>query len=160
MANSVVKFSWEDVEKNIEILAGKIKKDGFDADYIIGITKGGLVPLGLLVAKLDVDKILTVSATSYEKNEQKNLEITYLPDVNLSGMKILLVDEIADTGETLKKVSQAILDKYNVSQLKTATLIVNGNNCNYLPDFFASSVKDWIVFPWNKEEFPEYFTNV
>lgn len=157
MENEIVKFTWQDVEKNIEKLADKIKKDGFEADYIIGITTGGLIPLGLLVEKLGVHKILTVSAKSYEKDKQKELSITYLPEVDLSGMKILLVDEIADTGITLNKVSQAILNKYNVVELKTASLVINNRNCNFLPDFFAASVDSWAIFPWNKDEFPEYF---
>jgi len=158
MENTIVKLSWEDVEKNIEKLADKIKTDGFKADYIIGIMTGGLIPLGLLVKKLNMDKILTVSAGSYEKNKQKELAITYLPEVDLSGMKILLVDDIADTGITLNKVSQAIICKYNVGELKTASLAMNKRNCNFFPDFFAISVDKWVIFSWNKEEFPEYFT--
>lgn len=153
----VIKISWNEVEQAVENIAGQIKKDGFEADYIIGITTGGIVPLGLLVKELKMEKILTVSARSYEKEKQGNLDITYLPEVNLEGMRILLVDEIADTGETLRQVSQAITARYDVGEIKTASLVVNKKNCNFLPNYFALPVDKWVVFPWDKEEFPEYF---
>ena len=135
------------------------KASGFKPDYIIGITTGGLIPLYFLVKKLNIDNILTVSASSYEKEKQKELEITYLPDKDLSNKKVLLVDEIVETGVSLKGVSDALIKRCNIGELKTATLAVNEDKCKFFPDFYVMSVYgEWLVFPWEKEDFPEYFS--
>lgn len=152
------KLSWEDIEKITDDLADKIKEVGFEVDYLIGITTGGLIPLYFLAKKLNIKNILTISASSYEKDQQKELKITYLPEVDLSGKKVLLIDEIAETGESLKQISEAVLNKYNPSELKIATLGVNTDKCKFYPDFYIIEEKgEWVVFPWEKEDFPEYF---
>ena len=78
-------------------LAAKVKESDFAPDYIIGITTGGLIPLYFLSKKLDVENILTISASSYHKEEKGDLRVTYLPNVDLKDKKILLVDEIVET---------------------------------------------------------------
>lgn len=154
------KLSWDDVEKITDELADKIKTSNFKPDYIIGITTGGLIPLYFLAKKLDdMDNILTVSATSYDKDRKKNLRILYLPKVDLSNKKVLLVDEIAETGDTLKAISEILINQYKVGELKTVTLGVNKDKCKFYPDFYIVEEKgEWLVFPWEKEDFPEYFS--
>jgi hypoxanthine phosphoribosyltransferase len=154
----MTKLSWEDIDRITDELAIEIKDSGFVPDYIVGITTGGLIPLYFLVKKLDIDAILTLSATSYHKEEKGDLNITYLPDIDLTGKKILLVDEIVETGDTLKTISEAVSNKYNVAEIKTVVLAMNTEKCKYQPDYYSVEAKDWVVFPWEKGEFPEYFT--
>ncbi len=152
------KLSWEDVEKITDELAEKIKVNGFRPDYLIGITTGGLIPLYFLAKKLGIDDIITVSASSYEKGKQKELKIIYLPEIDLNGKKLLLVDEITETGTSLKGIVDAAIEKYQPAELKTATLGVNTDKCKFYPDFYIVTEKgEWIVFPWEKDDFPEYF---
>lgn len=152
------KLSWEEVNKITDELATKIKESGFKPDYIVGITTGGLIPLYFLAKKLDdIDNILTVTATSYDKDRKKDLRILYLPEIDLSGKKILLVDEIAETGDTLKALSEIFSTKYKVGELKTVVLGVNTDKCRFYPDFYIVEEKgQWVVFPWEKDDFPEY----
>ena len=153
------KLTWEDIEKATDKISKKIKDIGFNPDYIIGITTGGLIPLYFLAKKLnDTDNVLTISATSYDKDRKKDLRIIYLPKVDLSGKKVLLVDEIVETGDTLKKISDILINEYKVGELKTATLGVNTDKCKFFPDFYSFEEKgEWVVFPWEKDDFPEYF---
>ncbi len=139
-------------------LATKIKTSGFKPDYIIGITTAGLIPLYFMARKLDnIRNILTVSVNSYDKDKRKNLEILYLPEIDLSNKKVLLVDEISGTGDTLKSVSNILVDKYKVGELKTVTLVVSKSS-KFYPDFYSlEDGSDWVVFPWDKHEFPEHF---
>lgn len=155
----MTKLSWDDVEKITDELASKIKASGFMPDYIIGITTGGLIPLYFLAKRLDCFlNILTISANSYDKDKKENLKILYLPEVDLSNKNILLVDEIAGTGGTLKEISSILIDKYEVGELKTVTLVVLKDS-QFYPDFYVlEEGGDWVVFPWDKHEFPEYFT--
>jgi len=153
------KLSWEQVEIALKKLGAKIKTSGFKPDYIIGITAGGLVPLYFLAKHLDIANILTVSTNSYERDKKGETVITYLPEIDLKGKKILLVDEIADTGESFKKMREAIVQKYTVGEIKTATIIVKKGVCAFEPDYWiAEKQNEWIVFPWEKEYFPEYFS--
>ena len=152
------KLSWEDIEEITDKLADKIKVSGFKPDYIVGITTGGLIPLYFLIKKLGIYNILTVSANSYEKDWQKELKISYLPEIDLTGKKLLFVDEITGTGTSLKGVLDAVVNKYKPGEIKTAALIVNTRKCKFYPDFYAVAEQgEWVVFPWEKGEFPEYF---
>jgi uncharacterized protein len=151
-------LSWDDVEKLVEVLAEKIKESGFEPDYLIGVTVGGLVPLTLVANEMGIKQVTTVTAGSYKKDEQGDLTISCLPEVDLEGKKILLIDEIADSGQTLREVSRLIVKKYKPALLQSA-VIVKKNNCPFEVDQFALETNDWVVFPWEKKEFPEFFTN-
>jgi len=142
--------SWKEIDTIAEKLVQKIKKGRFAPDYLIGITVGGLVPLALIAKKLDIRNTVTVSAVSYEGTKQKKLSITYLPKINLRNKKILLVDDIADTGNTLKEISRILIKRYGVKKVKTAVFVVNKNHCAYKPDFYVIEETRWIVFPWEK----------
>jgi len=156
----ITKISWDEIKKAVENIAEQIKKAEFEADYIIGIASGGIVPLGLLAKKMDIKNVLTVTARSYEEykdTKQSELVVSYLPKLDLKDKKILLVDELADSGETLKKLSLVMFEKYQPSELKTATLAINIKNCKFKPDFSAIPVESWLIAPWDKDEFPQYF---
>ncbi|MEI7621836.1 MAG: phosphoribosyltransferase family protein [Candidatus Moraniibacteriota bacterium] len=153
----ITKISWAEIENAIDDLATQIKQANFEADYIIGIASGGLVPLGLLAKKMNFKNVLTVTARSYQGETQGELEISYLPAIDLRGKKILLIDELADSGETLKKLSAVMVEHYQPSELRTATLVTNIKNCKFLPDFNGIEVDCWMVIPWDKTEFPQYF---
>ncbi|MDO8600252.1 MAG: phosphoribosyltransferase family protein [bacterium] len=152
------KLSWKQAEKLIEKLGGKIKKDRFKPDYIIGITTGGLIPLYFLAKQLDINNILTISASSYEKNKRKKkTTITYLPRINLKNQRVLLVDEVAETGKTLKKITKVVIKKYKPREIKTATIAIHQEKCAPKPNYWIIATREWLVFPWEKKDFPEYF---
>lgn len=152
------KLSWDDIENITDELADKIKTSGFVPDYIIGITIGGLIPLHFLAKKLGgTPNILTISVNSYNKDKKGSVNIRYMPEVDLSNKKVLLLDEIVGTGDTIKEVSAVLNDKYKVGELKTVSLVALKDS-NPHPDFYALEVDDdWVVFPWDKHEFPEHF---
>ncbi len=152
------KLTWQNIEEMTDELAAKIQASDFKPDYIIGITISGLIPLYFLARKLDnIRNILTISANSYEKDKQGDLRIIYLPEIDLSGKNVLLVDEISGTGSTLKEISNILINKYKVGRLKTATLVVLKDSHTY-PDYYSWEKGDgWVVFPWDKHEFPEHF---
>ncbi len=154
----MTKLTWEDIEKMTDELAEKIKASGFKPDYIIGLTTGGLIPLYFMVRKLENNRnFLTIAVNSYDKNKKGDMKVLYLPEIDLSNKKILLVDEIVGTGDSLIKVSDILLNEYKVGELKTTTLVVSKDS-KFYPDFYVLEEKgDWVVFPWDKKEFPEYF---
>src|SRR3989338_9053529 len=156
----MIKLTWEDIERTTDELVEKIKAVGFKPDYIIGLATGGLIPLYFLASKLENNRnILTISVNSYEKDKKGDLKISYLPKIDLSNKKILLVDDIAGTGDTLKEISNVLVNKYKVRKLKTVTIVALKDS-KFYPDWYGiEKHEDWIVFPWDKAEFPEYFKN-
>ncbi len=145
------KLSWEQVAELSKKLAETIKRSVFEPDYLIGITVGGLIPLGLLAEELDIRNILTVSVSSYDGKEQRELEVTYLPNIDLTGKKILLIDEVSETGQTLKYMAALLKEKYKPSELRTATLVTNTKESKFQPDFCALETEEWLIFPWEKD---------
>lgn len=150
-------LSWKDIDDITEELLKKIKASEFKPDYLVGITVGGLIPLGMLAKALDMNTVVTVSANSYEGQERRNLNITYLPSIDLTGKKVLLIDEIVESGETLRQISQILLDQYKASELKTAVFVINKDKCKFLPDFHIVETTEWIFFPWEKDLQPEEY---
>lgn len=144
-------LSWKDIEDSIERLACKVKASDFLPDYIAGITRGGLIPLYFLAKKLGIHNVLTVSAIHFDKEgKREDFSITYLPQINLKDKKVLLVDDIADSGVTLKGVSEAMLTKYKGIDLKTATIALDKTKSAFVPDYYVIEEKgDQIVFPWD-----------
>src|SRR3989344_2058100 len=140
----MTKLTWEDIEKMTDELALKIKDSGFNPAYIIGLTTGGLIPLYFMVRKLENNhKFLTIAVNSYKKDEKGELVISYLPQIDLSDKKILLVDEIVGTGDSLKEVSKILIDKYKIGELKTMTLVVLKDS-QFYPDFYnLNENSDW-----------------
>ena len=153
----ILKLSWEEIEQISHDLCKKIKSTEFVPDYLVGITTGGLIPLYFLSKELDNNNILTISASSYEKNNQGELTIKYIPEIDLRNKNVLLIDEISETGETLKKISEIVIEKYSPRELRTVTFGINETKCQFKPDFFGIEDDRWIVFPWEKKDFPEYF---
>lgn len=146
--------SWEDMWKLSKAVAGKIIESGYRPDVIVGIVRGGLVPAMNLSDMLGVYNILTVRVRHWgvtATREGKAVLDTPL-NVKLSGKKILLVDDLTDTGESFI-VSMNNLKTLNPAEVKTAALI-HKSSSSMRPDFYAEEVKEWkwIILPWNLTE--------
>lgn len=145
-------ISWKDVDKSVLKIVEMVKQSGFKPDYLVGIAVGGLIPVTLLAKKLKTHNVVTIQACSYEKQKQNKVKVINLPNINLKNKKILLVDEIADSGNTLKAVSTILVKEYGIKQIKTATLAINPEKCKFVPDFYTIKTDCWIVFPWEAKE--------
>ena len=144
-------LSWKQLERLVRKLASKIRESGWKPQCLIGITVGGIIPLALLADEFGTKNIATVSARSYSKKRQGKLRITSLPEIDLRGKRVLLVDEIADRGTSLKRISGIFMRRYKVRELRTAALVVNKKKCKHWPDYHVLETDKWIVFPWDNE---------
>jgi len=147
---SIVHVSWQDVESYSRTLAEKIKDSGFVPDMLIGIAVGGLVPLTLLVRDLGIRNVTTITARSYAGKEQRELMVSHIPHEGLSGKKILLVDEIVDSGKTFRLLADMLVKEHGVTQVKTAAFFINTKHCTTPPDYVAVETDQWIQFPWEE----------
>ena len=145
-----VNLSWRQVEQLSKKLAKNVRASGFKPQYLVGITVSGLFPVALVAKAFDTKDVAIVSARSYSERRQGKLKVTALPNIRLRGKRVLLVDEIADRGTTLKHISKILKNRYKVGEVRTAVLVVNKKNCETSPDFYMLEVDRWVVFPWDK----------
>ena len=143
-------ISWEEFHKLTRVLAERVEESGFVPDFLIGITSGGLVPLVLLGALFHTKNVTTISARSYTDKNRGELDIFAKPDVRLEGRRVLVVDEIADSGETLRQVIGLLTERYRATEVRSAVVVVNVKRNAYRPDYFVEETDRWVVFPWDE----------
>ena len=144
-----VDLSWNQVLEQIKELGLKIKKDNFKPDILIGMIRGGLVPTRMLSKELGCNDIycLRVRYVKKGKERTRNVRIIHGLNVDLTNNKVLIVDEIADSGETLRLVTDYI-KFFNPSEIKTAVIHLKETS-KFNPDYFLVKVNKWVNYPWD-----------
>ncbi len=147
-------YSWSQMWSFSEDLALKVRDSGYCPDYIIAITRGGLVPAVNLSDLLGVHDMGTLRVRHWSKTAEKDNKpsLTAGIDEDISGKNILVVDDLTDTGGSLKVAYEYVLG-LNPLEVKTATLF--HKVCSEIvPDYFAEQVDawKWIILPWNMVE--------
>ena len=152
-------ISWDYARELSEIVAEKIKKSGFKPDIIIAIIRGGLVPAMNLSDLLGIKDLLAIKVEHWGITATKSgkAELKVPLQTGIEGKSVLLVDDLTDTGESIK-VSLNHLRELNPAEIKTATLL-HKSQSEFKPDFYAGDRKEWkwIILPWNLNE---DFTNL
>jgi hypoxanthine phosphoribosyltransferase len=144
-----VTMSWHDVEKAVTALASKLERE-FQPDIIVGIARGGLIP-AVRLSHLLGDKLLRmIHIKLYKDINLKQEKPELLADVGELPSKVLVVDDVSDTGETLEFVLKHVREK-GAKEVKVATIAYKPGS-RVKPDYYVFETNKWIVFPW--EEMP------
>ena len=109
-----INLTWEDIKQDCKTLADSLSRENITC--IIGIANGGMIPATLLAKHLKVDKLLSANLKSYVDDKPRDgvhsetdvVKLITFPDFGAlrDEEKILIVDDLADTGMTLRKVKQ------------------------------------------------------
>lgn len=142
-------ITWDDTISMSMHLGKRILESGFNPDYLVGIARGGLVPLRILSDLFKNTNVLIVNVKLYKDIGERGEKVTFVQkvDIDLEGKKVLLVDDVADTGLTIKAVAEYIKENKKVSELKIATLHYKPWSA-IKPDYYMEEVTEWIVYPW------------
>jgi hypoxanthine phosphoribosyltransferase len=144
--------SWDKVYEMLINVALKIRNSGFKPDYIVGVSRGGWAPGRILSDLLDNNHTINIKIEFYigiGKTARKPIVTQPLTE-DVSNKTVLLVDDVSDTGESLKVALDHVLEK-GAAGVKTATVFYKPHSI-FKPDFFADSTSDWIIFPWERLE--------
>ncbi|KQC02918.1 MAG: hypothetical protein APR55_02160 [Methanolinea sp. SDB] len=131
-------------------LASLVRKSGYSPDLIVAIGRGGYVP-GRVVADLLLMDCLTsfkVEHWGVAAVRRGEAVVRYPLAVDIKGMKVLVIDDVTDTGDTLA-VSVEYLREFKPEVIMTGVL--QHKTCStFLPDYYAEMISDWhwIVYPW------------
>ncbi|MQY27921.1 phosphoribosyltransferase [Nocardia aurantia] len=131
-------------------LAEQVAADGFEPDLILSIARGGLFVAGALGYALDVKNLHVMNVEFYTGVDQRLDMPVVLPPVpsavDLAGARVLVADDVADTGATLKLVRDFCSDK--VAEVRCAVVYQKPRSevdCEYV----WRHTDRWINFPWS-----------
>ena len=138
-------YKYEEFLDDVKFLSKKIKT--YNPDCLVAIARGGLTLAHFLGENLNLRDVYTINSIHYEGEKKLDtFEIKNIPNLS-SHKKIVLVDDISDTGETLKEIIDILKVEYPEIEIKTATIFYKENSL-IIPDFKVRIAKNWIVFFW------------
>jgi xanthine phosphoribosyltransferase len=153
MSNSAAEkafpVSWEQFHRDSKALAWRLASQG-EWTAMVAITRGGLVPAGIVARELNIRKIETVCMASYDFKKQgedvvvlKNISQELIDESN-GGEGVLIIDELTDTGKTAKAV-RAMLPKAHFG-----TVYAKPSGRPLVDTYITEVSQDtWIYFPWD-----------
>lgn len=136
-------ISWEEFHRHAKELAARIKGKG-DFNKIIAISRGGLLPAGILAYELDIRNSQAINISSYDGDRQRPEEqIEISAAVGAVDSKTLIVDDLSDSGRTFKLLRPLF------PQACFAAVYAKPKGAEVV-DIYAADIPDqWIVFPWD-----------
>jgi hypoxanthine phosphoribosyltransferase len=142
--------SWNAVATLAHRLAAKIVDSGYNPDLIVAIGRGGYVPGRLLSDWLGIMDLTSFKIEHYRHAEkQRAARVRYPLPESVAGRRVLLVDDVADSGETFAVALAHLAERGPPAEARSAVLHYKTVS-PYRPDYFARTVRDWrwILYPW------------
>jgi len=144
--------TWEGIYELLLNLASQIRRDGFRPDIIVGIARGGWPPARIISDLLENPEIANVKAEFYLGVAETKGEpvITQSVSVPVKNKKVLIVDDVADTGKSLALVRKHLKEQ-GAGDVRIATIYFKPWSI-VTPDYFERKTSHWIIFPWERKE--------
>ena len=159
-------YSWEDIDALSRRLAQQIRESGRQFDVLVAILRGGAVPGTILANELDIEQMLGTKivqdgqvsgvADAIVDHKAGREERAYaaqrgrivvpLNDIALEGRRILVVDDVLDSGESARCVLDEI-SAHGAADVALATLQIKTYS-SFRPDFFVETKTNWLFYPW------------
>ncbi|MDC0932979.1 phosphoribosyltransferase family protein [Arcobacteraceae bacterium] len=138
-------YSYADCIEDCKVLIPQIK--AYEPDALIAIARGGLLLGHLLSEALETREIYSLNSIHYDgMRKLDTFEIFNIPDLSRKH-KIVLIDDIVDSGESMVEIIKILKEKYHHCEFKIATVFYKPTAL-IQPDFTVKEAKDWIEFFW------------
>ena len=146
------RLSWDEFGEASRTLARLVHDDGYRPDLILAVARGGLLVASALGYALAVKSVWTMNVEFYTDVDERLPAPTLLPPVpelvDVDSRRVLVADDVADTGETLKLIHELCAGK--VGEVRTAVLYEKPQSmlsCDYV----WRRTDRWIDFPWSAQ---------
>ncbi len=153
----VTPVSWDEAIRLSAVLSGVIKKSRYNPDLVVAIGRGGYVPARIVCDYLLSDRLTSIRISHWgvAARKMERAEVVYPLNTPVEGKKVLVIDDVTDTGETLA-TAIGYIRSLCPEDVKTAVL-QHKSVSTVVPDFYAEVVTQWrwIIYPW---AFHEDFT--
>ena len=141
-------YAYEDFKRDTNSLLKQVEV--FNPSVVVGIARGGLTLAHAMAEGLNIRVVQTLRTELYDGSCKRNA-LSIFDTCNLQEKKrVLVVDDIADSGETLLAIMNYLESKYPQIQFKSATLYYKTSSL-YQPHFWIHEAKEWIDFFWERD---------
>ena len=138
-------YGYDEFKEDTLSLLQKMSNERFDT--IVGVARGGLSLAHMLSEALAIRNVQSISTQLYDETKKRD-QITITDTCLLNNSKsVLIVDDIADSGETLKALYNHLTLTHPLVHFKTATLFFKRSSC-FEPDYWVKEADAWIEFFW------------
>lgn len=147
---------WDEIADWCSDLGRMIADSGYRPDAVIGMARGGWVPARLVSDELLTKGLMSLKTQHWGVTASKDGTARLVGSLqeDISGKDILVVDDITDTGDSLRLAFEHA-SSLSPRTVKTATML-HISHSNFVPDFYAKEVVKenwtWFIFPWNYYE--------
>lgn len=144
----ILRISWEAVIGYCEELGGKID---FRPDLIVGLSRGGLVLTRILSDVMGIEQVGIIGINYYKGMERADKPVIFQElCMDVRGKRVLLVDDVADSGRSLEAARKHLEGK-GAAEVRIATIHCKPSS-SFKPDYYVSTTTSWIAYPWERHE--------
>jgi len=141
-------YSYDEFKVDVNLLAHEIKP--YKPDVILAIARGGMTLGHFLAEALEMRDLYSINSIHYEETRKLDtINIFNIPDLS-KAKRVVIVDDIIDSGETMIEIKKVITSKYPDLDIKVAAVFYKDKALLH-PDFKARVATEWIEFFWDFE---------
>ena len=138
-------YSYELFVKDTQVLVDKCRD--YEPEILLAVARGGLTLSHLMAQAMDMRNLYTLNSIHYEGElKLDTFNIFNIPDVS-HAKRVLIVDDIVDSGETMREILKVLHEKFPKVEFKLATLFYK-NTAVLKPDYCVREANEWIDFFW------------
>jgi len=139
-------YSYEEFKEDVNTLAKEIKP--YAPDVILAVARGGMTLGHFLAEALEMRDLYSINSVHYEETRKLDtINIFNVPDLSRA-KRVVLVDDIIDSGETMIEIVRVLSAKYPEVDFKIAAVFYKEKALLH-PDFAAREATEWIEFFWD-----------
>jgi len=139
----IIQYTWTELEIDTILLAENVFDSKYKFQKIVAISRGGLFVAGMIAQFFEPCPIETISVSSYQDKLRKKRIRLFTKIDKISREKVLICDDIVDSGRTILFVKKF----YPNSKV---VVLHKNHNSRIQPDYFVREVDKWVRYPWEK----------
>jgi len=154
-----LRLSWQDIEQACNEISTVIREQEISGYMLVGVSRGGLVPLRLISDQIESRRVSTLGVRFYEAlgRTSDEPEVFFPVQDDVKGKHVILVDDISDTGASLIAAKNHLHDKGAVEIVVVA--ICKKPHTMLDPDICTFETSRWVIFPWELRETIRHITD-
>ena len=151
----VLELTWDNVDFLLDCLSDELKRKSTKYDTIIALGRGGLIPAATLSYKLGILNLHNLGISTSEDQGKYEETLVYQKPNNISKeSKILVIDDINDSGRTFTAVKSILLSEYGIDDTNVLYVsLVQREGTEFFKNTISGNIlhtSRWLVFPWDK----------
>jgi hypoxanthine phosphoribosyltransferase len=151
----VLELTWDNVDFLLDCLSDELKRKSTKYDTIIALGRGGLIPAATLSYKLGILNLHNLGISTREDQGKYKETIVYQKPNKISkDSKILVIDDINDSGRTFTAVKSILLSEYDIDDTNVLYVsLVQREGTEFFKNTISGNIlhtSRWLVFPWDK----------